>query len=600
MHISLRHAVALVTAHSLTGVLGDFSGPSFPPPADLAGDQSVVKAAWESLTAAFEAGLGGTSGNGSSFPEAVRNFTFSVGLFSVHDPDATSLQFHHTSPEIAASTLGTNKVDDNTIYRVASVTKVFTVLAGLLSLSDAQWERPLSDILPALSGGQSSDGRGGVLSTPWDKITMRALAAQLGGVPRDGFPNLGEIALQMVLANTTEAAVMAATGLPPGNASDPLSHPPCLLLLLQGKDCPAEPYTQGVANRPPTFLPWSSPAYTNNGFTLLGLAMATATNRTIASLYQTHILNPLSMASTFSDPPPLAEYARSAIVGNDTGFAQPNGIFVSSGGVFSTTRDLARFGQGILNSTLLAPERTRRWLKPVSHTARLRYAVGAPWEIMRHVGPGNKVTDLYTKSGDSGLYSAWLVLAPELGAGFSVLMAGSARGRFHAVAEVADAVTREMVPALQRQAAVEAGRDLAGTYRGVDGLNSTLVLATEEGVVGVRVESWISNGTEVLPFLATVAGPGPYRLLPSVTDNARGQAAFRLVSARDSPAAVDGGEASGALFAAPGMVAGDWLVVDDSTYYGAGLSLLVFDVGSDGKATAVTVPAYRGTMARSA
>lgn len=599
MHISLRHAVVLVAAHSLAGVLGDFSGPSFPPPADLAGDQSLVKAAWKSLTAAFETGLGGTSANGSSFPETVRNFTFSVGLFSVHDPDATSLQFHYTSPEIAASTLGTKKVDDNTIYRVASVTKVFTVLAGLLSLTDEQWERPLSDILPALSA-QGSDG--GVLSTPWDKITMRALAAQLGGVPRDGFPNLGEIALQMELTNTTEAAVMAATGLPPGNASDPLSTPPCLLLLLQGKDCPAVPYAQGVANRPPTFLPWSSPAYSNNGFTLLGLAMAAATNRTIPSLYQTHILNPLSMTSTFSDPPPPAEHARSAIVGSDAtaaGFAQPNGVFVSSGGVFSTTRDLARFGQGILNSTLLAPERTRRWLKPVSHTARLRYAVGAPWEIIRHVGSGDKVTDLYTKSGDSGMYSAWLVLAPELGVGFSVLMAGSAGGRFQAVAEVADAVTQAMVPALRRQAAVEAGRNLAGTYRGVEGLNSTLVLATEEDVQGVLVESWVSNGTDVLPFLETLWGPGPYRLLPSVTDTARGQAAFRLVSARDSPAA-GGGGASGALFAAPGMVAGDWLVVDDSTYYGAGLSLFVFEVGSDGKATAVTMPAYRVTLARSA
>jgi len=140
------------------------------------------------------------------------------------------------------------------------------------------------DILPALSG----QGSNGVLSTPWDKITMRALAAQLGGMPHDGFPNLGEIALQLVLTNTTEAALMAATGLPPGNASDPLSNPPCLLLLLQGKDCSAVPYAQGVANRPPTFLPWPSLAYSNEGFTLLGLAMANATGRTVGERYQDH------------------------------------------------------------------------------------------------------------------------------------------------------------------------------------------------------------------------------------------------------------------------------------------------------------------------
>ena len=104
------------------------------------------------------------------------------------------------------------------------------------------------------------------------------------------------------------------------------------------------PYAQGVANCPPTFVPWFSLAYSNDGFTLLGLAMANATGRAVGELYQDHILDPLAMASTFSDPPPTTEYTRSVIV-------------------------------------------------------------GAPWEIIRHVSPTNKVTDLYTKSGHSGLYS---------------------------------------------------------------------------------------------------------------------------------------------------------------------------------------------------
>jgi hypothetical protein len=39
--------------------------------------------------------------------------------------------------------------------------------------------------------------------------------------------------------------------------------------------------------------------------------------------------------------------------------------------------------------------------------------------------------------------------------------------------------------------------------------------------------------------------------------------------------------------------------VDADTYYGAGLSLFVFDVGRDGKAMAVTIPAYRVTLPRS-
>jgi hypothetical protein len=48
------------------------------------------------------------------------------------------------------------------------------------------------------------------------------------------------------------------------------------------------------------------------------------------------------------------------------------------------------------------------------------------------------------------------------------------------------------------------------------------------------------------------------------------------------------------------MLSADWLVVDDSTYYGVGLSLFVFDVRRVGQATAVTLAAYRATLMRSA
>ncbi|KAK1759945.1 beta-lactamase/transpeptidase-like protein [Echria macrotheca] len=609
MFISFRHAAALlVAARLLPGVAGDFLGPSFPAPSDLTSDTSLVKAAWQSVTAALAAaGLGDNAkssrpANTSSVLGAAQNITFSIGLFSLHDPDTTSLQFHHTSPEIAASTVGTKKVDNNSIYRVASVTKVFTALAGLLSLTDADWERPLSDIFPILRSQPSSTDD--VLSTRWDKITMRTLAAQLGGVPRDGFPGSpGEIALQLYQANVSTEALMAVSGLPaPNPEADPLAAPPCLVAFQQGRDCTAEAYLAGVANRAPTFSPWTGPAYSNNGFTLLGLALANVTGHSVADLFQQKIFTPLAMASSFSDPPPPSQFPRGVIIGPDataTGFAAPNGLFVSSGGVFSTTGDLARFGVGILNSSLLPAERTRRWLKPVSHTARLQYAVGAPWEILRFVGSGGKVTDLYTKSGDSGLYSSWLVLVPDYGFGFSILSAGSAGGRVGVVAALADLVTQAVLPALEGQAAVEAGEKLAGRYRAADeGLNSTLVLGVVKGTAGLVVEEWISNGTDVLPWLAKVVGPGPFRLLPSVEDDKGARVAFRLVGSTDSPALGDG--APGALFAAPGMVTADWISVDVNTYYGAGLSLFVFDVGKDGKATAVTIPAWRVTLTKSA
>jgi CubicO group peptidase (beta-lactamase class C family) len=602
MHLPRGNTLALLLAGPLSGALADFSGPSFPAPTDLSSDQSLVRTAWESLTDLLEAsGLGNANknaNNGTLLPDSAKNTTFSIGMFSLHDPNATSLQFHHTSPYVAASPNGTNKVDSNSIYRVASVTKVFTVLGGLLSLTDADWERPLSQILPPLSNTSRQDN---VLSTPWNKITPRALAAQIAGVPRDGFPNLGEIALQAGLRGISEPALMAETGLPPLDPNDPLFNPPCLPYLLTDGMCPETPYLQGVAPRAPTFLPWSTPGYSNNGFTLLGLALSAMTNRSVHELFQERIFSPLKMESTFSDPPPAEFFSRSVIVSPDpsvAGFTLPNGIFVSSGGIFSTLSDMARFGVGVLNSTLLSPETTRRWLKPVSHTARLEYDVGAPWEIIRRVDPNTgTVVDMYTKLGDSGAFSAWFVLLPEYGVGFNILAGGTDSGRFGVVAALADAVTESVVPALARQAETEAEIKIAGVYTAAEkGLNSSMVLAKGTGT-GLVVESWVSNGTNVLPFLTkNVTGSGPFRLLPSVTEET-GRVAFRLVGAADAPSTNSQGPKKG-LFSAPGMTSPDWLVVDASTYYGVGLSLVVFDVGEDGKASAVTVPAYRVTMTR--
>ncbi|KAM7192661.1 Beta-lactamase/transpeptidase-like protein [Rhypophila sp. PSN 637] len=420
----------------------------------------------------------------------------------------------------------------------------------------------------------------------------------------------------MAQLNMSEASIMAAAGLPPFNASDPLSAPPCASLLQQGLPCPVEPYLTGVANRPPTFLPWSSPAYTNNGFTLLGLAMAAVTNKSIHTLFQDQIFTPLDMSSSFSDPPPTSLYPRAVIVPAASAYyPEPNGIFVSTGGIFSTLCDLASFGTGVLNSSLLAPDQTRRWLKPVSFTSRLQYAVGAPWEIMRYVHTtSGKITDMYTKSGDAGVYSSWLVLMPEYGTGFSILSAGTSENRTAVVAALGDVLTQALVPALQSQAGVDASLNFGGTYTaaaaaggGESNLNSTLVLTTEKEThtPGLVITKWISNGTDVLSsaFLQSRAGPGPHRLLPTV-DDAHGQVAFRLVGSRDSTTAdaVSGERLrreNAPLFTGPGMAIADWLTVDASTYFGAGVSLFVFDMNkASGKAMGVALPAYRVRLVR--
>lgn len=631
-----RHSLMLLLAACLAvGTLADYLGPRYAAPRDLSSNQSLVRAAWNGITVTLNTLLKPEdtvtttdtvnrrrqAGNAAKLPVPIntteaQNVTFSVGLFSLRDPASKALQFHYTSPGVATAVNGTQKVDGDSIYRIASVTKVFTVLVGLLALESNDWDRPLNQVLPSL--GLTANNAPSVLVTPWDQVTMRALAAQIGGVPRDGFPSLGELTITAILGDTNSSsssgldALRAASGLPLPAADDPLQNPACLPLLLAGKDCPAAEYMQGVANRPPAFFPWTTPGYSNNGFALLGLAIANATAIPIDAIYRDRIFQPLRLDATSAEAPPPAQWPnRAVIVGDPTlsGFVTPNGVFVSTGGLFSSLHDLQRFGIAILNSTLLPPAHTRRWLKPVSHTSRLTHAVGAPWEIVRHTDPATGVvTDVYAKNGDSGRYTAYFVLLPDYDMGFALLSASESTKRLVVASAIADLVADRLLPALAAQAAREAVHAYAGRYSttstsssgsGAVVTNSSLTLAvntTATAPPGLVITSWFSNGTDVLPWLARVLGRGPFRLVPSITDKEtrkKGQVAFRLVSGVDAPLSKPLTTPRGLFSDIP-----DWVTADVTTYFGLGLSLFVFDLDDTGKATGVSPAAWRVRLSR--
>lgn len=89
----------------------------------------------------------------------------------------TLFSFHHTAAQLDT---GTDNVNGSSLYRIASITKSFTVLAliqqyaaGNLSLDD-----PVNKYISALNEPQNSTVR-------WKDITLRALASQIGGLSRD-------------------------------------------------------------------------------------------------------------------------------------------------------------------------------------------------------------------------------------------------------------------------------------------------------------------------------------------------------------------------------------------------------------------------------
>jgi Beta-lactamase len=298
--------------------------------------------------------------------------------------------------------------------------------------------------------------------------------------------------------------------------------------------------------------------------------------------------------------PDESNWSRAVIPGDspNRNFAIDGGISKASGGIFSTINDLAKLGTGVLNSTLLPSNETRKWMKPVSHTADLSFSVGRPWEIYRYTHPNTgAVTDMYTKEGDSGDYTGFIVLLPDYDAGFNILSAATTSKKSILIPTLTDYISNAVLPALEAQAAVEAERNFAGTFasKTLD-LNSSLTISFNDSSAfpGLYITSWISNGTDMLPLLPDLLFGAQVRLLPSISGP--GQVAFR--SSPVNPTKETADIIVGPFSELQRTSNSDWLYVDVLMYGGVGLSLFVFDVGEDGRAGAVEPAAMRVRLER--
>lgn len=604
----LSHALLLLPL-CITGALADFLGPTYPAPIDLTSDKSLIPASWKNFTSTFDAYLkkGNQSTASKSSLSGVEKITFSVGLFSIHDPAAAKLQYHYTSPEIVNATQGTTQVDGDSIYRIASVSKLFTVFAGLLELTDEDWNRPLTDVIPGLAdyAGRTTGEEDAVYKIRWDKITPWALASQLAGVPALGVVPADILFEYDVIARLGLGGSdpVTAYGFPPLNISN---LGPCWDLKYRDTEsfaCPADQFVVNERSQPPTFLPWTTPAYSDDGFMLLGIAISNIVGKSMATIYRESIFETLGMTSSNSTVPTgQAELARSVIAGSFVySFGLNGGATVPSGGLFSTINDLAKFGVGILNSTLFPADQTRKWMKPISHTASLSYSVGAPWEIARYIHPSSgKVTDLYTKLGDSGNYGGCLVLIPDYNAGFSVLDASNDTTRSTVANLLLDYVTEAILPALEAQAAAEAARNFVGTYVSTDSNLNSSVTVSFNASIGLSISTWISNGTDVLAS-PLFNGTKP-RLLPSIPNQSdgAGKVAFQASKNPKTNSFSVASNFGTGPFTAQYATNFDWLTVDLTRYGGIGVKLFVFDVEESGNATAVSPVATRARLEKKA
>ncbi|CAN9357911.1 unnamed protein product [Alternaria alternata] len=408
------------------------------PPPEYNVHDPLLQEAFESINTALTAAV--------AAPIHARS-SFSVEVTSSEE---TLWSYHHTARERNASRPDIPEVNGDALYRIASITKTFTVLgilyqhaAGNLSL-DATVNTYLKEL------GEKSDG-----GIPWKDITLRSLASQLSGLPRE-------------------------CKLPIDKKHN----------LFDGCQTEEDLFKQ-VNKLAPLFAPNQKSSYSNLAFELLGLVLSRVSNRTYEAYIDEAIFKPLNMStSTLSKPADSA----GVIPAGPQFWDVQEGVQNPTGGIYSSSSDLSKYLRYVLTH-FNAITHAINWLHPVSHSHGSSSFYGMPWEIFttdRILPDSNRTVRVVSKSGGLPGYTSIIMSVPEYDLGITILIAGPNK----IFAKIQSIVLTTMIQVAEKIAIRQLSDRYAGTYSAADPkLNSTVRLTADHR--GLVVTTWISNGTDV-------------------------------------------------------------------------------------------------------
>lgn len=116
--------------------------------------------------------------------------SFSINIFSAHE-DTSLFSYHYAAPGLNGS-LTSGKLDDDTMYRIGSLSKLLTVYTLLVEVGNENLDDPVTKYVPELAAAAAEDGKNELHNIKWEDITIRALGSHLSGIPRDcELPMLG-------------------------------------------------------------------------------------------------------------------------------------------------------------------------------------------------------------------------------------------------------------------------------------------------------------------------------------------------------------------------------------------------------------------------
>ncbi|PGH03219.1 hypothetical protein AJ79_07414 [Helicocarpus griseus UAMH5409] len=402
-----------------------------------------------------------------------------VNSFSVSatSREETFFSNHYTAP--LKNDTGVDKVAGDTVYRIASGTKVFTVLAVLLE-DRINLEDPIGKYVKELQGEEYGD------------VTVRLLTNQLAALPREGY--------------TWDKAVAADKLVPLGFPQlAPSDVPPCGTGV-GDRICTREEFFKAMPGFTGQIA--NTVAYSNVAYSILGYALEDVTGMKYAEVIKQKITEPLGLPDIAAKAP---KTERGILpINNGPWFELDLEYVTPTAGLYATPNHLDKFLRSILNNTLLSNVKTNEWLKPAAFTSKLEESVGAPWEIFRPRGLTNppRPIDHYTKSGDlPGFSSSYIVLVPEYNLGVTLLSAGPEASSI--VAMLLDIFQGTLVPKLEKLAREQAQEVYGGKYEAQSkdtNSSASIELVVDKGP-GLKVKEWKNNDKDMLQsFYLTILG----------------------------------------------------------------------------------------------
>lgn len=145
-------------------------GPVLPPPVSASTSPAVAAS-----VATFQQLM-------DEFTAQYNHSAVAIGLKSIHE-DNYLVEYAFTPPNRDAR--GTQHVDSNTVFRIASVSKIFPVLA-ILKLHGVSLDDPVTKYVPELLAlNNQARENSAIWTVAWDEVTLGALASHLAGVGVD-------------------------------------------------------------------------------------------------------------------------------------------------------------------------------------------------------------------------------------------------------------------------------------------------------------------------------------------------------------------------------------------------------------------------------